>query len=186
MRYEFKNRGEYKLLKLTLKLGELKYDIGNIAFAEGDVARVHDNYGHDILGDKGENYMHQFKDVCEEGNWDRVKRTIEVSKSELVQMLYAFTSTPLPDDVEETDVPKAEDDITISAYVPKYFAAQSAEYLLKLAHEYIVDAVLEDWAFITYPEGAATWNAKKSDTRDKIVHMRSYSGEKRSVKPSLI
>ena len=178
----------FKRVLFLYSADELKYSISNVAYAQGDVARVHDNYGHDILGDKGEAYMHQWKDVCEDGNWDRVKDVIDIAISDIEQMLYKFTATRLPmNGLSLDNLKKAEPvEYAIELRTSPQFSVTTADYLMKLIQEYIVDSVLEDWAFITYPEAAATWNAKKVETAKKISVTRGFSMSSKRVKPSMI
>lgn len=173
---------------LMYSVDEIKYDIQNVAFAQGDVARVHDNYGHDLLGDRGENYMHQWKDVCEDGNWDRVKRMIDLALSDVEQMLYRFTATVLPMNGISLDNEQCceRKEYVLELKVTKEFSATSADYLLKLIHEYVIDSVLEDWASLTYPEAVTMWSAKKQETNRKILHASHYRMDRPMIKPSII
>lgn len=174
-------------LLLIMSEGELKYDIANVAYAQGDVARVHDNYGHDLLGDNNDHYMHQWKDVCEEGNFDRVRRTILIAVGDIEQMLYKFTQFALNDHTSIDNMPKEKREYIIELRVPYTFSGTTAYYLLSLAHEYIIDTVLEDWAAIAYPEAVPTWTAKKAEIAEKIKTAATTTGVHRhKVTPSII
>ena len=167
---------------------ELKFKISNIAFSQGDVARVHDNYGHDLLEGRSESYMHQWKDVCEDGNWERAKSLIKLSIGELEQILYKFTARKLPDAgiSFDNDTSVEDNEYVIELKVSRTFSEGSAEYMMNLCEEFIVDSVLENWALITYPEAAQIWGALKADTANKIRHVSHYNMARPSVAPSPI
>jgi len=186
--------GSHEPFGVVLVFGEdeLLFDIGNVAFAQGDVARVHDNYGHDILGDSAQHYMHQFKDVVSDGNIERVRRMISVAISDVEYVLMKYVNKyidSVESDEEETEnsAPDADTDYKLSITSWKPFSEVIANRLLKLVHEYIIDTVMDDWASLTYPEGQMAWTQKKQTTLGEITrvsHARSVHSGK--VKSSLI
>lgn len=167
---------------------ELKYDIANIAYAQGDVARVNDNYGHDLLGDDREHLMHQWKDVCEDGNYDRVMRIEMLALSEVEQALYKYSAKAIRKDWSLDDLMDTKQELLIELRVPYGFTDVTCWYLLRLIHEYIVDRVLADWASITYPEAEMRWMEKADITLAKIKEAKTMGkgGNAQYVKPSIL
>lgn len=166
---------------------ELKYEISNVAYASGDVARINDNYGHDLLGDKSEYYLHQWKDVCEDGNYERVKKTLGLAFGEVEQLLYRYTAqSNRRCSVIDNDDSHERVEYVVELKAPETMSYTTCEYLLRLIEEYAVNRVLEDWASIAFPEVMERWKLKAVETADKIKHARSYCGSAHRVKPSII
>jgi len=164
----------------------LKYRIANTAFIHGEAARVNDNYGHDLLENVKEQAMHQWKDVCEEGNYDRVKDIIGLAVSEIEQLLQKYTYVPVLDHTTRTTFEDQCLEWVIEMMVPAGFSERNVDALFKLAQEYIVARVLEDWAAMTFPEAQPAWNARRTDIEERIRSAARVTGVHYRVRPSII
>lgn len=172
---------------LVFEEKEITYDASNITFTQGDIARIADKYGHDLLGSEKEHLMHQWKDIAEDGNIDRVRRIISLAVSQVSDMLYKYTRSCPVTDTELRDCNVAQDEYVIAMQLPPQFSQNTAELLLKLIHEYIVASVLEDWAGITYPEAKPLWAEKKQLAEIQIRQSGHRTGVcHHKVRPSLI
>lgn len=184
--YESLDLARFIRLLFIFDLDELKFDIANPAYVMGDVARVNDNYGHDILGDNREHLMHQWKDVCEEGNIERVKRVISLCVGEVENLLFRWTRYGGGAHFSTDNQTRNVAEYVVEMKVPVSFAESTCVYLRDLIHEYIVSSVLEDWASITYPEAQPTWERKKNELRESLRRAGGTTGYVPRVKPSLL
>lgn len=164
----------------------LKYQIANTAYIHGEAARVNDNYGHDLLENVKEQAMHQWKDICEDGNYDRVKQNIGLAVSELEQLLQKYTFVPVMDHTTRTTFEDQKLEWVIEMMVPAGFSERNVDALFALAQEYIVARVLEDWASMTFPEAQPTWNARRIDIEERIRSAARVTGVHYRVRPSII
>jgi len=178
---------QWKRLLLVLSEEELRFDIANIAFAQGDVARVSDNYGHDLLGDKGEHYLHQWKDICEEGNYERVRRVLEQSMGKIEHMLTRYSAFVTHRDLSLDNVNQENrKEFVLELKVPNTFSDSNCWYLLRLINEYMTCRVLEDWASITLPEVMERWMNKRMEVEEDLKEARSNCGVHHTVQPTII
>ncbi len=164
----------------------MKYKITNAAYIHGEAARVNDNYGHDLLENVKEQAMHQWKDVCEDGNYDRVKDNITMAVSELDQLLHKYTHTPTFEHTSRSSYNIQKREWTIEMMVPQGFSERNVDNIFMLAQEYIVDRVLEDWASLTFPEAKQTWTDRRNDTQERIRSAARVTGTHYRVIPSII
>lgn len=176
---------KYRLL-LLFDEEELKYQISNVAYAQGDVARVHDKYGHDLLNNDAGHYVHQFKDVCEDGNIDRVHEIINMAISECEKFLYKYTNMHLHDNLSLYNVECPKNEYCLEMFVPGTFSDTTCWLILRSVNEYIKARVLEDWASITFPEGASPWTAKRAEMEAQIRRCANMCGVSHQVRPSII
>ncbi len=164
----------------------LKYRISNTAFIHGEAARVNDNYGHDLLENVKEQAMHQWKDVCEDGNYDRVKDNITLAVSEVEQLLHRYCYAPSMHHTSRTMFNIQQQDWVIEMRVPSAFSERNVDNIFALAQEYIVDRVLEDWAAMTFPEAKQTWTDRRTDIEERIRTAARVTGTHYRVKPTII
>lgn len=166
---------------------ELISDIGQTAFAQGDVARVMDNYGHDHLANDREHTMHQWLDITQGDNLIRVRKSINLAISKVEHILFRWAKYDgHRHNISLDNIPKEKAEYVIELRVPDQFSDATADYLIKLIHEYIVDYVLYDWATLTYPEAAATWFQKMGDNEKEIRKCSHLSNVYHKVLPTII
>lgn len=144
--------------KLTLLFDResLLYDIGNIAYVEGDVMQTEDPHA-----------KHQVIDVTEDGNVDRVTRMLDVAHATCVDFLYPYTKSEIEEGTELDDLFRESGTYKIEMTVPQQFSATTANLLEKWIHEYMVCYVLADWLAITYPAAAEKWGVKAQGLLDE-------------------
>lgn len=131
-----------KLLKKALL-----YDIANLAFL------IADN------GDPLNHSLHQVRDICQEGNIDRVSRILGLAYSRIIDTLSPILSrNHINIDKDLSVVPHD--------YVINFRSGARLRYKLtderklrikETAHEYMVAMVLADWLALTYPPAYDVW-----------------------------
>lgn len=155
-------RSEYNnAVELYFDKQQLLYDIGNIAYVEGDVMPTED-----------EHERHQVFDIAQGGNLDRVTRVMDLALDRCREMLFPYSKTPIESKEYRTDVPEERDEYVIPLNVPATVSKTTLDYIEKLIHEYLVYTVLIDWLSITdlkNPKAADNWRAKLSDIEADIV-----------------
>jgi hypothetical protein len=123
----------------------------------------------DIMPDDNTDARHQLFDIVQDGNIDRPIRVLDLAIQEVIQMLYPYAYTALPQEIEQLDNSfPTQDSYAISLTVPDGFALNTFEYIRALIHEYLVCRVLCDWLSICKPSAVPNWNAKIQDIADKI------------------
>lgn len=130
-------------MKLSRK--SLLYDISNLAFTIADT------------GDNNRHSLHQVRDICEDGNIDRVNAVLHLAFSKVVAILSRPRKSrkgklnTLPSEECKPTVPP--DDFQLHIKLPP-----EMEFNLKeTIREYLVCCVLADWLAITLPEAADVW-----------------------------
>lgn len=150
---------------LSFMRGELLYDIGNCAYIEGH-----------IVPEEAEHVRHMLTDVCDEGNVDRITRTLDQRYTECVEMLYPYAKFPVltsgqlrpwEDRLKETDVYEIHLDL------PAGFAHMSVGRLEQLIHEYLVCRGVQEWLSIVHPEKSGVWEIKAEAAKEAIAATRN-------------
>ena len=154
---------------LLFKRDQLIYDIRNVAFVEGDI----------LEDEPSPHSKHLIQDIGEDGNIDRVTRTLNLAHGECVEMLFPFTKRKIMVDcLDDRLVEKKVYSIFMT--VPKNYSQTTLNVFEDLVHEYLVSSVLADWLSITNPSKAATWEKKKEDLKMSIKSkVRSSRGRYR-------
>lgn len=156
---------ERRTVFVGLRRDELLYDIRNVAWVEGDVLPTQD-----------EHQRHQVQDIGEDGNVDRVTRTLDLAYSECVEMLFPYTKRPIEGEVGVDNSLDAREIYLIELSLPASYSVTTVTLVRKLCHEYMVARVLADWLGITNPQAAAKWAAKAEATEkeiDKVKNLRT-------------
>lgn len=158
-------RGEDGKLRVTLvfSVGELLYDIANMAWVEGDLMDGAD-YDH---------IRHLVQDIAEDGNRDRVMRVMGLAHAEADALLDPWSRREIAGGVYLDDEPEGEDEYVTRLEVPAGTGRATITLLLRLIHEWIVCRVLQDWLSVTYPGSAEAWAAKVEDLREAIRDAKS-------------
>ena len=155
--------------RATLKFSteELLHDIANMAYVEGD-----------LIDGGNEHAAHQVRDICEDGNRERVLRVVDMAIAKCRERLYPYTREDAQDGTELDNAPNEKEEHIISMLLPEDFSKTTLDYLNKLLHEYICCAALADWMTIANTENkasAAAWAAKAEDAQEqvtKIINLR--------------
>lgn len=132
---------------MKIKYKALLYDIANMAY---------------LIADTGEplrHTLHRVRDICQDGNIDRVARILGLAYSRALSVLSPILVNPkINPDKDESSMPHD--------YVFNFKCNGGFKYLitteLKLhlketIHEYMVCMVLADWLAVTLPEAADVW-----------------------------
>lgn len=166
-----------KRATVTLLAEELLHDIANMAYMEGD------------LMDGGDGHAaHQVRDICEDGNRERVLRVISMAVAKCRERLYPYTREDAADGTLLDNTPEEREEYVISLLLPEDFSKTTLDYLAKLLHEYITCTALADWLTIANTEkkaSAATWAAKAEEAQEqvtKIINLRR-TRVRRTVSP---
>lgn len=159
-------------MALCFEEEDLLHDISNLVYSQADVARVNDNYGHDILGENAGHYLSQFKDICESENVDRVRTKIRLALNEVEMMLFKYTKDIDGSFLPLDDAPVEPTDYIMLLNMPRPFSETSARFLLNAVHEYIVSSVIEDWAGLVFAEGMSVWSRNKELAKENINRIR--------------
>ena len=139
------------IITLSFLRDALIYDIQNNSYVVADVMEKDDEHA-----------KHQVYDIAEEGNIDRVTRTLDRAFEECNDLLYSFTKEGVKDIVQDNSFQTTEC-YKMKLVVPDTFAKGTTKLIEKHVHEYMVCAALEDWLSITHPEGKGNWREKKED-----------------------
>lgn len=139
-----------RTVRMMFLTKELLYDAANAAYIEGDGISEDDVHS-----------RHRVMDITDDGNRDRVVRVLDLAHAACVEMLYPYTKTELPDDMEQMDNTTEEKEAyAITLRLPDGISKSTLELLSKNVHEYLVCRVVADWMSLTHPESTATWTDK--------------------------
>ena len=132
---------------MLIKRKALLYDIENLAYTIADT------------GEFNRHTLHRVRDICQDGNIDRVNRVLALSYSKVLTVLMPIICKPTPSGFgshEETDI---DFHILLNKKGDARFRiTREREFNIKeTIHEYLVCCVLADWLAITLPEAADVW-----------------------------
>lgn len=138
---------------MKLKKASLIYDISNLAFVIGDV------------GDDAPHIIHQLRDICQEGNVDRVARILGLAYSKVLNVLSPILKDTTPSLCHDfsASVHDYVFDFDESASNAFNVSPEKKFELKETIREFMVCFVLADWLSITYPEMAETWKKRADD-----------------------
>lgn len=126
----------------------LLYDISNLAYTIAD------------LGDNTRHSLHQVRDICEDGNIDRVNAVLALTFSKVLALLGGKPCLhPHKINMDRGKTVTTDFVIPLKKYVKnKYLLTPEIEMNFKeTVREYLVCCVLADWLDITLPEAADVW-----------------------------
>lgn len=146
-----------KTVTLTFGRKSLLYDISNISFVEGDVMNVEDEHS-----------RHQTIDISQDGNVDRVTRTLDLAYCECKEFLYPYTKEECEDGYSGDNGFEETENYVIKMSIPPKFSKTTYDLLLNLIHEYMICRVLYDWLGITDPQAASKWREKYEAIEKRI------------------
>ncbi|MCH5243242.1 MAG: hypothetical protein J1F67_12640 [Muribaculaceae bacterium] len=132
---------------MIIRKKALLYDIENMAFTIADT------------GENDRHTLHRVRDICQDGNIDRVARVLGLAYAHLLTVLQpVLVSSRINIDKEESCQPH-DYRFNLREQSPMKFLL-TKERKLKIketAHEFMVCMVLADWLAITLPEAADVW-----------------------------
>lgn len=134
---------------IDLTLDDLTYDIKNNAYLEGEV----------LTEDQGA-LKHLVQGVCDEGNLDKVVRSLDLAFAECQEMLYAYTKEGIKPITWQADNPYLNRVYHMVMTLPPDFSQTSVELLRKSIHEYMVSEALGDWLSIVLPAASPKYAAR--------------------------
>ena len=164
---------------MKIRKKALLYDIANLAYVIADT------------GDAANHRLHQVRDICEDGNIDRVARILGLAYSNILAALLPVIKSPHID-VNRDNSSEAHD-YEISFRDDRHLRyLLSKEIKLKIretAHEYMVCMVMADWLAIIYPEAADVWKFRMEKSMGSLqgivgdVVSGSATGFRRKLSP---
>ena len=142
-----------KILKKSLL-----YDISNMAY---------------VIADTGENLnhtLHRVRDVCQDGNIDRVARVLGLAYANVLSVLFPVLETPATN-IDKENSAKVRDYEFNFRRDGNLCHGLTTERKLKIketVHEYMVSLVLADWLGITLPAAADVWKYKAEEALESL------------------
>lgn len=146
-------------MKLSKKA--LLYDISNMAY---------------LIADTGEplnHTLHRVRDICEDGNIDRVSRILGLAYAKILDVLAP---------VSESRHIKIDRDLSVSPHNYEIRFSSSGRFrftltsekklkIKEIAHEYMVCMVLCDWLEVTLPVAADVWKYRAESALDALENL---------------
>lgn len=144
-------------MKLTKK--SLLYDIANMAYLIADT------------GEHDRHTLHRVRDICQDGNIDRVSRVLGLAYSRLLAVMIPVLRVPeisLRHDFSAT--PHDYEFAFREDRNMKYALTTEKKLRIKeLCREYMVCMVLADWLAVTMPEAADVWKERMEKAFENIT-----------------
>ena len=122
---------------MRIRKKTLLYEISNLAYVIADT------------GEHQRHILHRVRDICEEGNIDRVNRVLALAFSKVATVIRPVGSSQLDEDFHIHFRHDAE-----MRYV---LTSEKKMNIKETVNEYLVCMVLADWLGITLPEAADVW-----------------------------
>ena len=143
-------------MKITKKA--LLYDIANLAYT------IADN------GEPGDHCLHRVRDICQDGNIDRVARILGLAYADILSILLPLITTPAINiDRDFSSSPHDYEICFRNDESLKFRLTNERKLKIKeTAHEYMVCMVLADWLAITFPEAADVWKFRMDDALNSL------------------
>ena len=164
---------------MILKKKALLYDIANLAYIIADTGET-DNHS-----------LHQVRDICEEGNIDRVSRVLGLAYSQILSVLFPILQSPKIEINRDQSAQPHDYEISFRCDgALKYRLTSEKKLEIKeTCHEYMVCMVLADWLGVVYPVAADVWRFRAEKAmealRSKVTELVvSFTGGlRRSLSP---
>ena len=147
---------------MILRRKALLYDIANMAYTIADT------------GEHTRHTLHRVRDICQDGNIDRVNRILALTFSKVLTVLLPvlkpprrLKSLPCGEDSEKDFPIHLRKDGNM-----KFIITQEIEMNIKeTVHEYMVCMVLGDWLAITLPEAADVWRYRAEKALQTLLDL---------------
>lgn len=143
---------------MKIKKSALLYDIQNLAFV---IADNNDNLNHGL---------HRVRDICQDGNLDRVSRMLNLAYAEILNYLAPILIPPSIDLSRDYAADPHDYELIWTSDTP-LATSITPEIKMKIkesCHEYMVCRVLADWLTVTFPEAAEEWKLKTQETSKSL------------------
>lgn len=164
-----------KTITLVFKRSSLLDDIKNIGYIEGDSMKTDD-----------EHERHLMMDIGEDGNVDRITRTMDLAFNECVNSLYPYAKTLINDGEILTDDFVESETYSVVLTIPEEFSKSTAVLVKEFIHDYMVSMAVRDWIEILGKDKylIEVWTEKVSNLKLKIVETMNipYCREKVRIK----
>lgn len=147
-----------KKVDLVFDMSELTYDMKNYAYIEGEK-----------LGDENPKMKNLVQGICDDGNVDRVKRTIDMAFNRCVETLFPYTKAELTGNMLSSNFIDAKDKYLIGMYVRPAMSKTSFNVMKGGIHEYVVCSAVGDWLSTLGIETAAMWLEKAAVAMESVV-----------------
>lgn len=152
---------------MRIKKKELLYQIANLAYTVANT------------GEDSRHTLHRVRDICEEGNIDRVNRVLALAFSKvLVILLPIIKPAPhhhSPGFPVKTDDERKEGNEDYLIFLKrnndlKFRLTKEIEFNIReTVTEHMVSMVLADWLAITMPEAADVWKYRAKASLEALA-----------------
>ena len=151
-------------MKITKKA--LLYDIANLAYT------IADN------GEPGDHRLHRVRDICQDGNIDRVARILGLAYADILSILLPLITTPAINiDRDFSSSPHDYEICFRNDRTLKYLLTKERQLKIKeSAHDYMVCMVLADWLGFTLPSEAPLWRQRAERSLEALASASFFSG----------
>lgn len=133
---------------MKLKQSALLYDISNLAYI---IADTHEENNFSI---------HRIRDICEDGNIDRVARILGLAYSNIVNLLKPVLTGDSLALNHDTSRKVRDYEFRFSTSRQFSISPETKITIKETIREYMVTFVLADWLAVTFPEIADVWKYK--------------------------
>lgn len=139
----------------------LLYDISNMAYLIADT------------GDHSNHSLHRVRDICQDGNIDRVARVLGLAYSQVLVALLPILAPPRLDIEKDQSVVPHDYIINLRKDADMKFRL-TKERQLKIketVHEFMVAKVLADWLYVTLPPAADVWKYRAEVSLEALTDL---------------
>lgn len=152
-----------KHVLITLGREELLYDIANALFIEA----------HSLSSEARDIKTHIVIDAVQDGNRDRIIRTLDLSFSDLTERLSPLTDRIIVNS-NLFDFLRDRKAYGFLLKVDLPAATQGRiDLIAKLLHEIMVCNAVADWLRITLPDSSDSWNARAQEALARLAGLRA-------------
>lgn len=149
-------------MKFTKK--SLLYDIGNMAYLIADT------------GEYNRHTLHRVRDICQDGNIDRVSRVLGLAYSRILGVFAPVLEKTCID--IDTDYSSQVHDYRLEfKNKPELNYRLTKEIILKIketVREFMVCMVLKDWLEVTLPEAAPVWKYRAEKSFEALDEISNH------------
>lgn len=162
---------------MRIRKKALLYDIANLAYVIADT------------GEDSNHILHKVRDICEEGNIDRVSRVLGLAYTHVLSVLSPIIENHDRDLDKDYSVIPHNYEIKFKTEREFHFRL-TPEKKLKIkecVHEFMVCMVLADWLGIVLPAAADVWKFRMQEAESQISSLCSgvTAGEGRFLRRKL-
>lgn len=164
---------------MILTKESLLYDISNMAYLIADT------------GEESRHTLHRLRDICEDGNIDRVSRLLGLAYTKVIDILAPLICHVRinPERDFSSSVKNYEIKFLAGSETPSRFTLEKQLEIKETVREYMVTSVLAHWLEVTLPECAAVWKQRNLEAANSLeslvnsVMTASSLGFRRKISP---